>query len=184
MQSSARAVPGTGDTQIFHTGNSHVIPYLFLLRIPIYLGKKDFSDLDHVLQDKVYCKSLSRSGLEHEFTNMKCHDREYSSALPLAISSCMLLSCHLEHDVFSSCSSQNRKSQMTAWEAHTPLPNPVMPHLKMISRLVASFLGIFDSLEEWQGIHTLAVFVQLGKWEERNTNLSSLRYQSRVRHAP
>lgn len=74
----------------------------------------------------------------------------------------MLFSYPLEHDVFSSCSSQKGNSQLTDLAAHTPLPDPVVPHLELLPRLVASFLGVFDSLEEWQSGCALAVIVQLG----------------------
>lgn len=105
---------------------------------------------------------MSCSGLECKFTNTKCHDREYSAALPSTISSRMLLSYPLEHNVFSFCSSQKGNPQVTHLAAPTLLPDRVVPHLELLPGLVASFLGVFDSLEEGQSGRDFAVIVQLG----------------------
>ncbi|NWX49789.1 VIT2 protein, partial [Steatornis caripensis] len=64
---------------------------------------------------------------------------EYSAALPTAISSSMLLSYPLEHDVFSSCSSQKGKSKLTNLAAHTPLPDP----RKFLGDVTTPVLAVF-----------------------------------------
>lgn len=51
---------------------------------------------------------------------------------------------------------------MTHLAAPTLLPDRVVPHLELLPGLVASFLGVFDSLEEGQSGRDFAVIVQLG----------------------
>lgn len=94
----------------------------------------------------------------------------------------MILNYLHGHDVFSSCSSPKENSQVTELPAETPLPDPAVTHPELLPGLVASFLGTFDSLEEWQSGCAFAAIVQLGQWEQRNTKLSSFEYQSKVRH--